>query len=133
MSRARCRQWTAVVLLVTVIVGLGSKFYQGWGQDWINNSLGGVIYEIAWCLLGFYFWPTRRAIWQVPLWVFGVTCCLEVLQLWHPAWLEAVRANLLGRLLLGTTFVWSDFGYYVIGCVLGWLVLRSLAHQLQTP
>jgi hypothetical protein len=51
--------------------------------------------------------------------VFAVTCALEVLQLWHPAPLEAVRGTFLGRTLLGTTFVWWDFPHYALGCALG--------------
>jgi hypothetical protein len=51
------------------------------------------------------------------------------MQLWQPAWLQAMRATLPGRLVLGNTFVWSDFLYYVLGCVIGWLWLRWLQPQ----
>jgi hypothetical protein len=64
----------------------------------------------------------------VAVWVFLATAFLEILQLWHPPFLEAIRSTLMGRLLLGTTFVFSDFIYYAIGCILsGWIftVLKS--------
>jgi hypothetical protein len=115
-----------ISLLAIVPVGLAAKFYRGWGRDWINDSSGGIFYVIFWCLLFFSLFPSRRNLWLIPLLVFFATCGVEFLQLWHPPLLEAMRSTLLGRLILGTTFVWGDFIYYAIGSVLGWLWLRSL-------
>jgi hypothetical protein len=70
-------------------------------------------------------WPRLAPGW-VALGVLVATCLLEVLQLWQPAWLQAVRATLPGRLVLGSTFSPSDFWYYLIGAGLGWLGLRWL-------
>ncbi|MEH2192618.1 MAG: DUF2809 domain-containing protein [Nostoc sp.] len=57
---------------------------------------------------------------------FVITCILEFLQLLHPPLLNEIRATLVGKLLLGTTFVWWDFPHYGLGCVLGCLWLRQL-------
>ncbi|MDA0673585.1 MAG: DUF2809 domain-containing protein, partial [Cyanobacteria bacterium] len=54
------------------------------------------------------------------------TCALDFLQLWQPPLLEAIRATLPGRLVLGNTFTWGDFPYYFIGCGMGWLWLRAI-------
>jgi len=112
-------------LLVIVPLGLYSKFYQGPGAHWVNDSLGGVFYEIFWCLV--IFLGCRRAR---PVRIAGIvlagTCALEFLQLWHPAWLESLRGYFLGRTLLGTSFTWLDFPYYLAGSGLGWLWLRWL-------
>jgi hypothetical protein len=51
---------------------------------------------------------------------------LEFAQLWHPAWLEAIRRTFIGRCVLGTTFGWDDFPAYVVGAVLGWMLLSTL-------
>jgi hypothetical protein len=48
------------------------------------------------------------------LWVLAITCALEVLQLWHPPFLQAIRSTFAGRALIGTTFVWWDFIYYIV-------------------
>lgn len=58
--------------------------------------------------------------------VFLITCALEFLQAWHPAWLEAIRRTLPGRLILGTTFDWLDFPPYAVGGVLAWAAVRVL-------
>ena len=51
--------------------------------------------------------------------VFAVTAFLEFTQLWHPAFLIPVRENFLGRTLIGNSFTWSDFPYYLAGVSLG--------------
>jgi hypothetical protein len=109
---------------ITLLGTLG-KFYPGPGSSWLNNSFGGVPYVILFMALVALIWPRLAPGW-VALGVLVATCLLEVLQLWQPAWLQAVRATLPGRLVLGSTFSPSDFWYYLIGAGLGWLGLRWL-------
>ena len=122
---ARLRLRIAVAIPITVAVGLGSKFYSGPGADWANNSLGGVFYEVFWQLAVLFCLP-RVSIRRIALGVFIATCGLEFLQLWQAPFLEALRANFFARTVLGSTFAWSDFPYYVIGSVLGWALLTRL-------
>jgi len=109
---------------ITLLGTLG-KFYPGPGRSWLNNSFGGVPYVILFMALVALIWPRLAQGW-VALGVLVATCLLEVLQLWQPAWLQAVRATLPGRLVLGSTFSPSDFWYYLIGAGLGWLGMRWL-------
>ena len=124
----RQRAWTFLSLLVIVPVGLYTKFYQGPAADWVNNFLGGVFYEIFWCLLVFLIVPNARP-WLIALAVLLVTCTLEFMQLWHPAALTYVRGYFLGAALLGTTFSWFDFPYYFVGSAIGWLWISSLQNK----
>jgi hypothetical protein len=119
------RTWTVISLLVIVPLGFYSKFYTGPAANWVNNSLGGVFYEIFWCLLLFLFISTSKP-WIIALSVLVVTCCLEFMQLWHPPFLQLLRGHFIGSTILGTSFPWSDFPYYVLGCSLGWLWLKWL-------
>ena len=114
-----------VSLLVIVPLGFSTKFYTGYGQIWVRDSLGGVFYEIFWCL-AVYLFCRRLRIGVIVAIVLVVTCCLEFLQLWHPLFLEYLRGNFIGRTILGTSFSWSDFPYYFIGCGIGWLWLKKL-------
>lgn len=123
MTKERVR--ILISLCVIVPVGFYSKFYTGFGANWINNSLGGFFYEIFWCLAIFLF-SEKIKPWKIAAVVLLITCGLEILQLWHPAFLEFLRSYFIGRTVLGTTFSWSDFPYYFMGAAAGWLWMRLL-------
>ena len=98
---------------------------------WFNDYAGGILYEVFWCLVLIFVWPSASAL-GIALWVLGVTCFLEFLQLWHPPFLELVRSTFVGCTLIGTSFTWWDFPYYIIGCGIGWswiVLLRSWARR----
>lgn len=117
------RRLALAALAVAIIpAGLAAKLYTGPAAGWVANSFAGALYVVFFCLVcGAVFHRARP--WTVVAVVTGVTCLLEVAQLWHPVWLTALRATLPGRALLGTTFVPSDFIHYLLGAVLAWPVL----------
>ena len=108
-----------ISLLIIIPIGFYSKFYSGPACFWVNNFLGGVFYEIFWCLIVFFISPKTRH-WKIATGVFVVTCGLEFMQLWHPAFLETIRSNFIGVTILGRSFSWADFPYYIIGSAIGW-------------
>lgn len=113
-------------LCVVVPLGFWFKLYDGPEAWWFNNYGAGVVYEIFWCLAVFLILPRWVNCTKIAMGVFVVTCLLEVLQLWHPVFLERVRATFLGSALIGTTFAWWDFPHYALGCLIGWLWMRGL-------
>jgi len=118
----KLRWQLAGILLVVIPIGFFTKLYRGPVQLWVNHSLGGVLYEIFWCLVVAWGWPKARPF-LVALWIFLMTCCLEFLQLWHPLFLETIRNTCIGQVLLGTTFTWWDLPHYLIGSVIGgWII-----------
>ena len=119
------RTRTLLSLLVVIPIGFYSKFYAGPAADWVNNSLGGVFYEIFWCLICFLFFTGSRP-WLIGLVVLTLTSLVEFLQLYHPPFLEFFRGFFIGSTILGTTFAWSDFPYYFVGSGIGWFWIRWL-------
>jgi hypothetical protein len=113
--------------LIIVPIGFYSKFYTGPAANWVNNSLSGVFYEVFWCALLFLFLDDNP--WIIATFVLMMTCLLEFLQLWHPPFLEFIRSHFLGRAVLGTSFTWSDFPYYFLGCGVGWLWMKWLQRK----
>ncbi|MDJ0712677.1 MAG: DUF2809 domain-containing protein [Prochloraceae cyanobacterium] len=113
-------------LIVIIPVGLWSKVYTGPGAWWVNDYAGDICYEIFWCLFIFFFIPKKKAISSIPLWVFGFTCLVEILQLSQGTILQEIRSFTIGRLILGTTFSWWDFPHYAIGSLIGWLWLGKI-------
>ena len=119
---------TLLSLLLLIPVGFYSKFYNGPAFVWVNNSLGGMFYEIFWCLVVFLF-LNKITPWKIAFSVFVITCSLEFLQLWHPPFLEIIRSTFIGRTVIGTTFAWSDYIYYVAGSLTGWIWIELLKHK----
>lgn len=112
-----------------VAIGLGCKYYSGPGRDWVNNwGPASVAYELLFMLLGFALVPRRTAIARIALVVFIATCLIEFSQLWRVEWLLAVRQNLFGRLLLGSSFSWWDFPAYAVGCLTGLPLLHAICN-----
>lgn len=117
-----------LVLIIIIPIGFFSKFYFGPANQWVNNSLGGLFYEIFWCLV-IAFILIKANPFKIALWVFVITCLLEFLQLWHPPFLEILRNNFMGRTILGSSFNWMDFPYYFVGSLLGYFLLIGI-HRL---
>ncbi len=115
----------AYLSLATALIGPGvvTKLYVGPGAAWVANSFGGVLYVLFWIFVVLAARPDWGAG-RVALGVLAVTSMLEVLQLWHPAWLAPFRTTFLGHALLGNTFAWLDFPHYAAGALLGWMLGR---------
>lgn len=119
-SMGRFRLWAALGMAVLTPVGFASRR--------VNDSLGGVFYEIFWCL---------AAAFAVPRWpaagiagaVLVATCGIEFLQLWHPPVLEWARSTFVGRTILGNFFSWDDIPYYFVGSAAGYWWLRFLRER----
>ncbi|MBQ3357036.1 MAG: DUF2809 domain-containing protein [Oscillospiraceae bacterium] len=47
-----------------------------------------------------------------------ISYAVEISQLFHPAFLEALRATRIGGLILGYGFLWSDLLCYTVGALL---------------
>jgi hypothetical protein len=79
---------------------------------------GDTLYATLVYLLAALLWP-RAAPWRLGLLTFGLCLAIEISQLAHPPWLDALRATLPGRLVLGSGFLWSDLACYAAGTLLG--------------
>lgn len=121
-----------VSLLIVIPVGFYSKFYSGSAHTWVNNSLGGVFYEIFWCLVLALFFQRLKPL-NIVLIVLSLTCVLEFMQLWHPPLLELLRGNFIGVTILGNSFTWSDFPYYFVGSLVGYFWINTISKKHNIP
>ena len=113
-----------ISLLIITPAGFLFKFYSGPAQWWFNDYGAGLLYEIFWILVLFFFLTNERALNKIPIFVFALTSALEVLQLWHFWFLEQIRSTFIGRALIGTSFSWWDFPHYAIGCAIGLMWMK---------
>ena len=95
---------------------------------WVARGLGGTFYVLAGIFFLLTLLPAARPA-RVCGFALGATLAVEFAQLWHPAWLESIRATRPGALVLGTTFQWADFPYYFLGGALGCIWTRALGRS----
>lgn len=119
------RKQTIISLLVIVPIGFFTKFYSGAASEWVNDSLGGILYVIFWSLLVFLLAPKVNPL-KIASIIFIITCILEFLQLWHANILEIIRSNFLGRTIIGSSFSWLDLPHYLIGAIISYMLIRYL-------
>jgi glycopeptide antibiotics resistance protein len=105
---------------VAVVIGVGLL----WRSDllplpgFLAKYGGDALWALAvFLLLGLVF---RRS---ATVWLaLGAVCfswSIELLQLYHAHWIDVVRANRVGQLVLGGSFNGPDLIAYVVGIVLG--------------
>ncbi len=90
--------------------------------------------DTLWALLVFlsfgWFFPARSTI-HVALYAAAFSLGIELSQLYHAPWLDALRAHRLAALVLGQGFLWSDLVCYAGGIALG-AVLEQLARWVNS-
>lgn len=104
----------ALIALVLIPIGIGTKLYTGPGAAWVMGNLGGAVYVTFWAFAA----VVLRPVWSIrsaALGAFVATSLIEVLQLWHPPFLESLRATVPGQALLGGVFAWMDYPFYALG------------------
>lgn len=52
----------------------------------------------------------------------GISCLVEFSQLYQAPWIDSLRANRLGHLVLGSRFHWPDLVAYALGVFAGLLL-----------
>ena len=78
--------------------------------------------DALWALMvftGFGFLLSRVSTVMVALLALTFAWGVEFSQLYHAPWIDAIRATIPGRLVLGNTFNWLDLPSYAVGIALG--------------
>ncbi|MGM0530678.1 MAG: DUF2809 domain-containing protein [Bacteroidota bacterium] len=114
---------TIVLIVIITALGFSAKLVPHGEASWISNQLAGLFYVTELSLILYLFFPEHFIILLV-IAAFLLTSLVEFMQLWHPTFLEPVRSSFLGHTIIGSTFSWLDFPWYVGGAVLGWLLLK---------
>lgn len=117
----RSRLVYGIVIIVTIFLGLASRKYQDILPNWLGNYAGDVLWALMVFLgIGFIFkkWSTLRIAAMALVFSFSI----EISQLYHSLWIDAIRRTRIGALVLGFGFLWSDLVCYVIGIFIGILI-----------
>lgn len=114
---------TVVLIVIVAALGVLSKILPSGTESWVSNHLAGAFYVVELALVLHLIFPDHLSIVLV-LAAFLLTSLVEFFQNWHPAFLEPVRDSFVGHTILGSTFSWLDFPWYVAGAFIAWLLLQ---------
>lgn len=100
--------------LLVVCLGLLSRKFSYLLPEAINNYLG----DALWAVMIYLMMATigkSRSVNRVALYSILFCYVIEVSQLYHAPWIDAIRNTRLGGLILGFGFLWSDIMAYTMG------------------
>lgn len=108
--------------MVFVALGLGSRRFGEVLPGWVAAYAGDTLWGVMWFVAAVVIVPhARPSVWAAVslAWTWGI----EISQLYQSPWIDAVRRTLVGRYLLGNTFLWSDMVCCAVGVALAWVVV----------
>ena len=115
MAPKRSRKFCIALLAgLTVLLGLASRRYADAFPGFITTYAGDTLWAalVYWLLA---FGEPRKRSFVLALTALLISFAVEISQLYHPQWLDAIRANAIGALVPGRGFLWSDLACYVVG------------------
>lgn len=110
-----------LLLVVTIVAGLASRHYPYRLPQWVQLYVGDALWALmVFLLLGFSFY--KKSTRWVVFAALGFSYMIEISQLYHASWIDALRSNSLGGAVLGFGFLWSDLMCYTIGVGFGYVM-----------
>ena len=101
-----------------MIMGLSTRRYTNLLSQIISDYGGDVLWALmVFLMMGFLF--TKIKTLSVALLSIIFRYLIEISQLYHAPWIDAIRQTTLGGLVLGFGFLWSDLLCYLIGIIIG--------------
>ena len=108
-----------IICLVTVFLGLASRKYSDCLPAFLTECAG----DTLWAMMVYwgvcFLFPAFSRLKHVII-ALAFSYCIEVSQLYHADWINAIRDTTLGALVLGFGFLWSDMVCYTVGVSLAW-------------
>lgn len=114
----------ATAIGVTIAVGLGSRKFGFLLPPTIRKPAG----DVLWATMVFFLFGLllpRFSSLRVAFVSIAFSVIIESSKFLHPAWLDILRDNPLGRLVFGYVFSWGNLVCYVLGIGLGLSVERG--------
>lgn len=124
MDIVRDRKKYSVLIIAVIILGLCSRklghFLPGFIKLYSGDTLWGLM---VFLVTGFIL--KKEQVYKVALIAALFSIFIETSQLYHSAWIDALRNTLIGGLVLGYGFLWSDIICYILGISLGVVFEKS--------
>lgn len=127
------RYATAALVLLIFEVMIGLWVHDGFVRPYLGDVL---VVILLYCIVQTFF---KLKVWPVVLGVFLLACLVEVGQHYGLVYKLDLHQYGLARIVMGTTFSWSDILAYAVGCMMillaeyGFLQILWPAHSKSQP
>ena len=105
-------------LLILGTIGLGLLSRTRLTPELIYPYIGDAFYALMMYFIMAFLFINKKPM-QIFLLAVGLCFLIELSQLFHASWLDAIRQTRLGGLVLGFGFLWSDLVAYTVGGLVG--------------
>lgn len=107
-----------ILILVTMVLGISSRKFGAYLPEFLSTYAG----DTLWALMvfwGFGFLFARTPTVKIMLAALAFSYVIEFSQLYQADWINNLRHTMLGGLVLGFGFLWSDLVCYTVGVLAG--------------
>lgn len=112
------------LIILTSLFGISSRLFAEVLPDFIAEFGGDTFWAMAvYFFLRFIIPKKNKITSSIIALIFSVF--IELSQFYHAPWLDEIRKTIVGGLILGFGFMWSDLVCYVAGIIIG-LILDVL-------
>ena len=116
----RTRLLYLILTIIVMILGLLSRKISGLPKI-IELYSGDILWALMVFLLFAFLFNKKSTIFIIS-WAIICSYSIEISQLYHAPWIDAIRNTVLGGLILGFGFLWSDLVCYTIGIIIGIII-----------
>lgn len=105
-------------IIFVILLGLLSRRFAAKLPLWLGSYSGDTLWALmVYLFIGFAFIKLTPKYAGIYALVFSYI--IEISQLYHAPWIDAIRHTTIGGLVLGYGFLWSDLVCYTVGVLLG--------------
>lgn len=109
-----------ILVIIVMILGLLSRKVQDL-QQIISAYSGDILWALMVFLLIAFILNKKSTLFIISLAII-FSYLVEISQLYHAPWIDAIRVTTLGGLVLGFGFLWSDLVCYTVGIIIGAII-----------
>jgi glycopeptide antibiotics resistance protein len=112
------------IAIILIPIGMASRTY---GNQFVKLYFG----DVLWAMMIYFglkvLFPNQSK--KVAYLALAFCFLIEFSQLYHAPWIDNIRSNRLGGLVLGFGFLWSDLVCYLLGIGLGYFIDETFSKR----
>ena len=113
-----------ILIIIVMILGLLSRKLDNLPVI-VSLYAGDILWALMVFLIIAFIFNKKSTIFIIS-WAIIFSYSIEISQLYHAPWIDAIRNTTLGGLILGFGFLWSDLICYTIGIIIGIIIEKLL-------